>query len=172
MVDPKKLHSSTQRKAIDTSEDPYLADLEEKDRDMAICTECRAVYHNKRWYLDESLYERAAGLKETYRTLCPACRKIRDRFPGGIVTLSGDFLKEHREEIMNLIRNEEKEAMGKNPLERIIEIREIEEGKMEITTTNEKLAQRIGRSLEKAYEGSVEYKWSEDVKLLRVWWER
>ncbi len=171
MVDPRKLHSSTQRKSMDTAEDPYLADLEEKDRDMAICTGCRAVYHNKRWYLDEGLYKKAMALKEVHKVLCPACRKIRDRFPGGIVILSGDFLKKHREEIMNLIRNEEERAKGKNPLERIMEIKE-EEGHVEITTTNERLAQRIGSSLEKAYQGRVEYRWSEDGKLLRVWWER
>lgn len=171
MVDPRKLHSSTQRKSMDTAEDPYLAELEGKDKDMALCTECHAVYHNKRWYLDEELHKKAMALKEVYKVLCPACKKIRDRFPGGIVTLSGDFLKEHKEEIMNLIRNEEERAMGKNPLERIMEIKEEGEG-IEITTTNEKLAQRIGRSLEKAYQGKVEYRWSDDVKLIRVWWER
>jgi hypothetical protein len=70
-----------------------------------------------------------------------------------------------------LIKNEEHRAKGFNPLERIMEITKIKKG-MEITTTNEKLAQRIAKSLERAYQGSVDYKWSSGTKLLRAEWER
>ena len=45
-------------------------------------------------------------------------------------------------------------------------------GSIEISTTTDKFAQRIGRMLEKTYSGSVEYKWSDDVKLARVTWTR
>jgi 3-dehydroquinate dehydratase len=77
----------------------------------------------------------------------------------------------HREEILNLVRNETKKADSINPLERIITMESDEEG-MEITTTNEKLAQRIGRAIHKAYSGDLEYKWSEDNRLVRVNWHR
>lgn len=168
-MDPKKHRSSTERKSMDTAGDPYL--LHEGGYDMAVCRSCHAIYHNKRWYLDEAMYQRQVKLKTTHKTLCPACLKIKDRFPGGIVRLKGDFLKTHKEEILHLIKNEEERAMGFNPLERIIDLKE-EEGEIEVTTTNEKLAQRIGKSIESAYQGKVEYKWSDDVKLLRVEWER
>jgi len=46
------------------------------------------------------------------------------------------------------------------------------EGKIEVTTTTEKLAQRIGQMLHKAFDGEVEYKWSSDVKLARDIWKR
>jgi len=52
-----------------------------------------------------------------------------------------------------------------------MEIHEGEDG-MELLTTDEKLAQRIGREIRKACGGSVEYRWSEDTKLLRVHWVR
>jgi NMD protein affecting ribosome stability and mRNA decay len=168
-MNPKKLRSSTQRKSMDTSGDPYL--LKEEIYDMAVCKSCCAIYHNKRWYLDGDLYQKMIKLKSTFKTLCPACLKIKDKFPGGIVRLKGVFLKDHKEEILNLIKNEEQRARGFNPLERVIEINEFEEG-MEITTTNEKLAQRIGKSLQRAYHGKVDYKWTHDTKLLRVEWER
>ena len=61
--------------------------------------------------------------------------------------------------------------MGINPLERIIRMEEKGE-ELEIATTDEKLAQRIGREVRKACQGTVEYKWSEDSKLLRVNWAR
>jgi len=45
-------------------------------------------------------------------------------------------------------------------------------GSLEITTTTEKLAQRIARMVHKAYAGEVDYKWSEDVKFVRAHWRR
>jgi len=164
----KKMQTMNKRKSMDSAGDPYL---KMGNSEMALCKRCHAIYYNKRWYLDEELYQKKALLKDTEKILCPACRKIKDKFPGGVVTLSGDFLHEHKEEIMNLIKNEEERAKGFNPLERIMEVTKIKRG-MEITTTNEKLAQRIARSLERAYQGSVEYKWSSGTKLLRAEWER
>lgn len=52
-----------------------------------------------------------------------------------------------------------------------MEIRE-GDGRVEILTTDEKLAQRIGREIRKAYQGCVSYKWSEDANLVRVDWSR
>src|SRR3990170_2027693 len=104
-------------------------------------------------------------------SVCPACRAIADGFIAGVVTLRGGFAREHREEIRNLVRNEEKRAMGFNPLARIIRLTEQEDG-FEVSTTAEKLAQRIGREVQKACRGTLTYKWSEDSKLLRVNWVR
>ncbi len=165
----KKLYSSTHRKSMDTSLDPYI--LMKRNNHMAVCTKCHIVYFKKRWYVDEDLYQQKIMLKKIERVICPACRKIKDNYPGGIVRLRGSFLRDHKEEIINLIRNEEERARGFNPLERIIKISEMNK-EMEVTTTNEKLAQRIGKSLHKACQGKVDYKWSNDTKLLRVDWER
>jgi NMD protein affecting ribosome stability and mRNA decay len=165
----KKPNTMSKRKSMDTEGDPYI--LKMGNSEIAVCKSCRAIYQNKRWYLDDELYHEKAERKGTAKILCPACRKIKDRFPGGIVRLKGEFLNSHREEIMNLIKNEEHRAKGFNPLERIMEITKIKKG-LEITTTNEKLAQRIAKSLERAYQGSVDYKWSNGTKLLRAEWER
>jgi NMD protein affecting ribosome stability and mRNA decay len=165
----QKPNTFTKRKSIDTASDPYL--LSEGNNGKSVCKKCHAVYHNKRWYMDEALYEKRVAQKSINKVLCPACRKVKDRFPGGILRLKGKFLKEHKSEIMNLIRNEEQKARGFNPLERIMGISSIKAG-LEVTTTNEKLAQRIGKSLHKAYQGKIEYKWSSDTKLLRAEWER
>jgi hypothetical protein len=87
------------------------------------------------------------------------------------VTLKGPYLAEHREEILRIIVNEEKRARGVNPLERIMSLSD-ENEQIEITTTDEKLAQRIGRELRKACGGTVSYGWSHNNKFLRVEWER
>ena len=102
---------------------------------------------------------------------CPACRRLNDNVPGGVLRLSGDFVWHHKDEIMNLIRNETILAQASNPLERVMSI-ETYDNVIEVTTTNEKLAQRIGKALNKAYKGHVEYKWGEDTKLARINWHR
>ncbi len=156
------------KKAIDSASDPYLNKASPTDNTS--CSKCGAFYHNKRWSL-EALAKAAPKERKGETILCPACQKIRDGFVGGFVTIAGSFATAHNEEIINLIRNKEKRAIYHNPLERIIEIKETADG-MKISTTTEKLAQRIGAILKKAYKGELEYKWSEDVKLARVSWRR
>ncbi len=166
------LYSPASRKNVDRETDPYIP--RKSASDVGICPTCHAVCRNRRWVIDEkefaALTRKGAVTVAVWRR-CPACRKIEDGFPAGMVTLSGGYLRGHREDILNLVRNEERRAMGINPLERIIRMEEKGE-KMEIATTDEKLAQRIGREVRKACGGTVEYKWSEDSKLLRVNWAR
>ncbi len=163
-----RFSKSTVRKAIDSEGDPYLPKTGPKDG--AVCRECGAVYLNKRWTLEPKA-QRSVNAEETVKVLCPACQKIRDRFIGGFVTIQGGFIKEHRDEILNMVRNKEERSKHYNPLDRIMEIKDMEDS-IEITTTTEKLAQRIGRMLKKAFSGKVEYKWSSDVKIARVVWTR
>ncbi|GMR04439.1 MAG: BCAM0308 family protein [Thermodesulfobacteriota bacterium] len=156
------------KKAMNSEKDPYLMKISPED--MAVCKKCGAVYHNKRWSLDADTVKMAFSGKAT-EVLCPACQKIKDGFAGGFVTIQGGFIKDHSEEILNLVRNKEKRAMHNNPLDRIIEIKK-KSGSIEIKTTTDKLAQRIGQMVKKTFNGDIEYKWSSDVKLARVVWTR
>lgn len=158
------------RRHIHQYGDPYLPDL--NPGETGLCTGCHAFFRRRRWFFDEALYLDVKDRPEVHRVTCPACLKIRHGyFEGEVAVMHSHFLSGHREEIVNLIRNEEERAMDINPLERIIAITE-ENSKMVVTTTNEKLAQRIGRELKKAYQGRTEYHWSEDDKCLRVTWAR
>ncbi|MBI5559886.1 MAG: hypothetical protein HY883_01250 [Deltaproteobacteria bacterium] len=165
MKGTKRYSRSTTKKAIDMEKDPYLQKI--SPHDLAVCTGCSAIYHNKRWRLPEEGEPEAGYVK----VLCPACQKIRDRFVGGYVTLQGGFLKEHKDEILNLVRNKEERARSTNPLERIMEIND-KGDTIEITTTTDKFAQRLGKIINKAFSGKVEYKFSDDVKISRVTWTR
>ncbi len=141
-------------------------------RSVSVCEGCRAVYMNKRWYAGGDISETVSKNPDIVTMVCPACHKIRDNFPGGIVTLKGDYVLPHKTDLINLIRNEEERARGLNPLERIIAVKENGFGSIVISTTNEKLAQRIGRAIKKAFHGEVAYHWSHDNKLARVDWVR
>jgi NMD protein affecting ribosome stability and mRNA decay len=151
------------------AQDPYATRV--NPGEVAVCTECHALYQRRHWFYDEELYFSYSNQTDTNKVLCPACQKIRDRYAEGQVTLrSSAFLTNHKEEILHLVRNEEERAKGINPLERIIEIAEAKNG-IVITTTNEKMAQRIGRAVRRAYQGETSYHWS-DPKFLTVEWQR
>lgn len=156
------------KKSINSEKDPYLLKIAPGDR--AVCKKCGAVYHNKRWSLGKKTAVLPAAAKKI-SVVCTACQKIKDKFAEGYVTLHGTFLKAHKDEIISLVRNKEDRAMHFNPLDRIIEIK-ARKSLIEITTTTEKLAQRIGQMLKKAFDGEVEYKWSAGVKLARIVWTR
>lgn len=148
--------------------DPYYN--QDSPKDGSYCKKCKAIYHHKHWHFDKNEAQKLSKNK-TGAVVCPACRKIADKFASGRVSLKGGFLRDHREEIVNLIRNEEKRASGLNPLERIIEILPNGEG-MEVTTTHEKLAQRIGKRLHSSFRGEVVYQWTPQDKMGRVYWNR
>ena len=153
-----------------TSTDPYLP--RGASRKISVCEGCRAVYMNKRWYAEGDVDEIVLRNPEAAKVVCPACLKIRDNFPGGIVTLRGGYVLPHKQDLLNLIRNEEARARGFNPLERVMSVKENGFGSIVISTTNEKLAQRLGRAIKKAFHGDVAYQWSHDNKLARVEWVR
>lgn len=156
------------RKNIDRTSDPYLP--KKGSPAVGVCPICHVISKKKRWYVDE---DESAALVRSGATLrrCPACCKIADGFPSGVLMLRGAFLKFHRDELLKIARNEERRARGINPLERIMGIRDGDRY-VELLTTDGKLAQRIGREIRKAYQGTVSFKWSEDADLIRVTWTR
>lgn len=129
--------------------------------------ECGAVFSNKRWRLEEH------GVKPqgAQKLACPACRRIADRNPAGIVFLSGSFLAAHETEIDNLIKNTAQAAVVKNPLGRVMDISK-EKDSVTITTTDVKLAQKIGREVFKSHGGELQFTWSHSEDPVRVSWSR
>lgn len=167
--DVRKFGYSDKRGRVNTSNDPYLdeAGLPEP----SLCSECGAIYRKKRWAMDA---EEAARLQKSgaaKQVICPACRKISDRYAEGFVTLHGDYLWEHEKEIRNMLRNEENKAMAKNPLARIISMERSADDLL-IETTEEKLAEHLGRALHKAHQGELKVTWADDHAVCRVDWRR
>lgn len=105
------------------------------------------------------------------KILCPACRRINDKYEDSIVHLKGEFLQNHKDEIMNLIKNTVDEEMAYRPLERIIEIKE-ENGEIVITTTYEHIARCIGEAVHRACKGTLNMQYPEGQKYIRVFWQR
>jgi hypothetical protein len=129
-----------------------------------VCPNCQAVYQQGRWVWAA----RPAGALEE---VCPACLRIRDRYPAGILTLRGPYLQEHRSEIINLARNEEATETAEHALHRIMALEEHDD-QLIITTTDIHLPRRIGEALHRAYRGELDFHYEEEGSLLRVSWQR
>lgn len=136
-----------------------------KFREPSVCTQCDAVYHDGRWqWLEETPKEAAADL-------CPACHRIKDKYPAGEIILAGTFLAAHREEILALVRHEAESETAEHPLHRIMAIEEHPGGPV-VTTTDIHLPRRIGHALEHAYKGLMEIRFDKDGHFARVKWHR
>lgn len=150
-------------------DDPYMP---AEGQEASICTTCKAVYQNKRWFFDDKMFNRLAGTDKAREVVCPTCRKIKDHFPEGILTLSGEFFAEHKDEILTLLKNEAARVSARSVDDRIIRMTEEGNDRMVVETTTEKLAQHLGRAIYKAYKGDLDFRWSEMNKFVRVYWQR
>ena len=160
----KKYNTAYKKRVLER--DTYLPLLSPKG--IIQCSGCGAFYYRRHWALNPpSGFSYPVHAHPIY---CAACRKIRDRFPGGELQLLAVEAGERRE-IVRILRNEEEHAREKNPLERIMRVQEAK-GNWKVETTTEKLAQRLGRSIKKARGGNIAYKWGHNNKFVRVVWEK
>ena len=142
--------------------DPYHSKL--KVKESTVCSECGAVFHRGRWSW-------SSAPAEAHEALCPACLRIRDRVPAAFLTVSGEFLAEHREEIINLIHNYVERERAEHPLKRLMGSEEQDDGVV-FTFTDAHLARGIGEALHNAYEGELDYEHTKEDIMLRVTWTR
>lgn len=162
-----KRYTTSYKEKEHPKQDPYA--ILRANRGRAICRRCGAIYAKKRWHLDEEESRKMASSPRVQKIVCPACQKIRDDYPEGIVTLKWSSLPDHEAEIRGLISNVEARAISINPLARVMKVVG-RRGGLEVQTTNDRLAQRIGRELVRAFQGAVSYRWAHRDMLLRVEW--
>jgi NMD protein affecting ribosome stability and mRNA decay len=128
------------------------------------CPKCGAIYQAGRWTW-------GSVPKGAHHHVCPACSRIQDEYPAGYVNLAGDFLREHRDEIVNLIRHCEAREKAEHPMERIMAIEDTAEGLL-VTTTDSHLARDIAERLHDAYKGTLDFRYNREDNLLRASWRR
>ena len=128
------------------------------------CPECGAVYRKGRWTW-------GMAPADAHEEKCPACHRIHDKFPAGYVTLKGGFLREHRDQIVQLVKNHEEKEQAEHPLERIMRIEDTDDGVL-VTTTDAHLARDIAEALHNAYKGDLDYHYNKADNLLRASWSR
>jgi hypothetical protein len=143
--------------------DPYRGTT--KPRGPQRCSQCGATYLRGRW--------RWQGLTPPppARIVCPACRRVNDRYPAGELILTGSFVAVHADEILHLIRNVEAAETREHPMNRVMAIKR-RQGAIGVTTTDVHLPRRLGHALEDAWHGTLETHYDEQGYFARVTWER
>lgn len=135
-----------------------------KLHEPTVCSQCGAVYLDGRWSW-------AAAPSGARKAVCAACQRIADRFPAGRIEIGGAFFREHREEILRLVRNVEATEKKERPLERIMAIADDGEQAV-VTTTGIHVARRIGESLSRSFQGEFDFRYGDGEDSIRVAWSR
>ncbi len=142
---------------------------------MIICSRCGAMHDGRKWtYREENEKDKTQNRWVKGRvsvSLCPGCLRTKRGEVEGVVTLRGSFLKAHAMEIGNLIRRTAARVSRRNVGARIIREIQDDDG-IVIQTTDQHLAEKIGKEVEKAFKGSLRIMWQEQDRFVRVIWER
>ena len=85
--------------------------------------------------------------------------------------IKGEFFQEHRDEIVHLINNVEKQEKDTHPLERIMKMSDTAKG-LTVQTTGVHIARRIGEALNHSYKGTYTFQYADDEQIIRCFWQR
>jgi NMD protein affecting ribosome stability and mRNA decay len=133
---------------------------------VTACPSCGASYREGRW-----TWQPAPA--DAHERTCPACERIAERYPAGVLRVEGKFAARHRDDLIGLVRNVEERERSRHPLKRIMRIATKRNGFV-AETTDGKLAQALGKALHKAYAGELEHPptTADTENLVRVRWLR
>jgi NMD protein affecting ribosome stability and mRNA decay len=165
----EKFGISDKRGRQRTSDNPYV--MESGLKEPALCQGCQAIYRHNRWQLEPEAVAGVQNDPEVQWVTCPACLKTAEHYAEGFITLRGDYLWRHEEEIRNILSNEAERVMAKNPISRIMHMETTGES-LVIETTEQKLAEHLGKTLNRAHKGDLQVAWSGSPRICRVIWER
>ena len=168
MTSPKKptdyirQHAKDERAYGERNEDAYQS--RGKYPEPSACTGCGAVFKKGRW-------QWSIAEPDAHKHLCPACQRIHDRVPAGVVTISGEFLADHQQEILGLIHNIEGKEKAEHPLQRIMSLTQNDDS-ITILLTDFHLTRAIVEALKSAYQGEAEQQFVDKDGVMRASWKR
>lgn len=144
--------------------DPYRS--RGKPRAPVACPECGAVCVRGHWS-----WKAPTSPRPVAALVCPACRRIDDRYPAGELTIAGAFAIARASAALKLVQNIARVENREHPLNRIMRIRREPEA-ICIETTDVHLPRRIGHALERTWSGELTTHYDEQGCFVRVGWRR
>ncbi|MEZ5978727.1 MAG: BCAM0308 family protein [Planctomycetota bacterium] len=135
--------------------DPYERGA--KSPGTVVCDACGLVGHAGRWYVG------APPVGELSGGLCPACARIRDRYPAATIRI-GARHAERFDEIRRMIANSAEAERAEHPLERVMDAA-LEGGRLVVHTTGLHVARRIVSKLERTLHAKAEIHYPDEQQL-------
>ncbi|MCK4781806.1 hypothetical protein KAS79_02685 [Candidatus Parcubacteria bacterium] len=154
---------------------------------VMVCKKCEAVYWHKSWH--HNLNQKS---KENIKfVICPACQMIKDKKYEGEIILE-NVPEIYKKSIRILVENFGKRASGKDPMDRVISIKEKKVSRpsaerkrgassrkefknlkdIRILTTENQLAVRLAKKINETYgkklDVLISYSHQEDVVRIRI----
>ncbi len=165
----RKAKRDVDHRGARTDKSPPVARKTRPVDSTAVCERCGAVYARSTWRRGRILDRKTRAAAA--RTTCPACQQVRRGEAFGKVVLRGSYTRVHEDAIRRRIENVAKRAVFTQPERQIVSV-EWDRNGLEVLTTSEKLAHRIGREISKTFGGSVAYRWSDRDGSVLVTWDR
>ncbi len=140
------------------------------------CTNCHALYFDKHWHTWSNASTVLPKSHKVTEDVCPACRALTPKGGngkfgfGGEVVLSGLANTDLKLEIIRTIKNIAARALLRDPEAQIIKI-EDNGRNVRVTTTQNRLAEAIGKEVDAAHKGGkLNIRFSEENLPVRVFW--
>ena len=124
---------------------------------LILCEDCGACYFKKHWHhgiekLNLSETESLENLKKDKKVhfaFCPACQMIKNKQYEGRITIK-NLPDNHKEELVNLAEGFCKRAHERDPMDRLIAIKN-EGSSLVITTTENELASKLAHKIKDSF---------------------
>lgn len=160
---------SMNRRATRADKSPQVVRKMGQPHEPTVCARCGAVYSRKSWRHNHSLTD--DQLERIAWGFCPACDEVSRQEGQGRIVIRGPGLANSRTLIRSRVQNISQRAMVTQPERRIVSLDTVKSDDgdaLEILTTSQKLAHRIGHELKKAFGGRISYSWSDDGTLFAM----
>lgn len=138
---------------------------------MKICSRCLAVFDGNKWVYNPKLYLELIQKGKVAKGRCVGCERILEKQVRGVVRLEGSYLKAHKREAIELIKDETEKRKKEDVAARISSIIEDEEG-LTLEVTDETLAKRVGEQFKQAFSGRLNISYPKKPNFVKVYWRR
>ena len=135
---------------------------------FVVCPSCGAVYDDKHWKASFAHVRSTKATKRVAFSHCPACAMIRDgKYEGQII--ARDIPLKRMPDVLARIHHMSVLARERDPMDRVITVRR-QGNRLEVTTTENQLAVRIGKALRGIVGGQLLIRWSRGEDVVRCTW--
>jgi len=116
------------------------------EKGIVSCSGCQSVYYQKSWHHNKNSKFKIQNSK---LRLCPACQMIKNKEFEGQLTIS-NFPPTLETDLTKLIRNFCQRAYERDPLHRLIDIKD-DSGNLMVTTTENQLAVKLAKKIREVF---------------------
>lgn len=129
-----------------------------------MCPKCGVKLENGKWQWPTNL------LLECEKIECPACLRTRINKPAGLLTVSGEFVKNHRTQLLKVLYKDIENRKLVSPLRRLIHFEQLGERMIIMSFTDDQSPLELGKVIVKHFYGKLKIYHNTFKKLVRVNW--